>query len=239
VTEPASLRAHAAVPFMNPLGEAVIAGAIAALELAPGARVLETGCGAGAVLLAILEAHADATGVGVDPDGLALGRARRRAGGRAVQWIEATAQDAGLEPGSFDLVVNVASSHAHGGFPDALPALAALARPGGGLVLLGEGFWTRPPSPAFLDALGGATADELPAGVDALGAAARAAGLDVLDVREASTADWAAYEEGLAAEAERHDDEEARAYARRIRERRALPGGDMTMGFALLTLRRR
>ena len=238
MTESASLRAHAAVPFMNPLGEAVIAEAIAALELAPGARVVETGCGAGAVLLGILEAHADATGVGVDPDGLALGRARRRAGGRAVQWIEATAQDAGLEPGSFDLVVNVASSHAHGGFPDALPALAALARPGGGLVLLGEGFWTRPPSPAFLDALGGATADELPLGLPALLDVARAAGLEPIDVREAGVEDMTAYEEALAAEAERYDDAEAVAYARRIRARRALPDGATTMGFALLTLRR-
>src|SRR4051794_35829240 len=107
---------------MNPLGAAVIDGAIAALELAPGARVLETGCGAGAVLLRILEAHADATGVGVDPDGSALRLARERGGGRPVQWIEAAADEAGLEPGSFDLVVNVASSHAHGGFPGALSA---------------------------------------------------------------------------------------------------------------------
>jgi SAM-dependent methyltransferase len=242
VTVPASYRAHAAVPFMNPLGEAAVEGAIAALDLPDAAVVVETGCGAGTLLLRVLAAHAGARGVGVDPDPLALGRARAAAAttipGREVAWIEAPAEDADLEAGAFDLVVNVASSHAHGGFPAALDALHALARPGGGLVLLGEGFWKRPPSDTFLQALGGATADELPLGLQGLLDAAVAAGLQPVDVREAGAADWAAYEEGLAAAAERYDDEDAVAYARRIRERRALPDGATTMGFALLTLRR-
>jgi SAM-dependent methyltransferase len=241
VIEPASHRAHAAVPFMNPLSEEDVDGAIRALELPAGdARVVETGCGRAELLLRVLEAHPDARGVGVDPDPFALGQARRageeRVPGRELQLIEARAAEAGLAPGAYDLVINVASSHAHGGFPDALAALAALARPDGGLVLLGEGYWTRPPSEAFLAALGGATADELPLGLDGLIGAARAAGLEPLDVREASIADWAAYEEGLAAEAERYADEDAVTYARRIRERRALPDGETTLGFALLTL---
>ena len=238
----ASVRAHAAVPFMNPLGEAAVDGAIAALPLAPGARVVETGCGAAELLLRILEAHPQVTGTGVDPDAdsLALARAAAaaRVPGREPELIAAPAAEAGLAPGSFDLVVNVAASHAHGGFPEALDELAALARPGGGLVLLGEGFWTREPSAAFLESLGGATVDELPLGVEALIAAARAAGLEPVAVAEASEADFAAYEEGLAAEAERYDDQDARGYAQGIRERRALPDGATTLGFALLTLRR-
>jgi SAM-dependent methyltransferase len=246
VTKPASYRAHAAVPFMNPLSEAAVDQAIAVLEL-PGGEgegpvVVETGCGGGELLLRVLEAHPGARGVGVDPDPFALTRAREgaaaRVAGREVTWIEARAEDAGLEAGAFDLVVNVASSHAHGGFPDALQAVCALARPDGGLVLLGEGFWTRPPSDEYLEALGGATADELPLGLHGLVEAARAAGLEPIDIREAGVEDWAAYEEGLAGEAERYDDPEAAAYARRIRERRALPDGATTMGFALLSLRR-
>jgi len=243
VTEPASFRAHAAVPFMNPMGEGDVDEAIAGLELpSAGARVLETGCGGAELLLRILEVHDQAVGVGVDPDPFALRRARAAAAarvpGREPELVEAEAEAAALAPGSFDLVVNVASSHAHGGFPDALAALAALARPDGGIVLLGEAFWTRPPSPAFLEALGGASADELPLGLDGLLAAVRAAGLEPTEVRAASVADWAAYEEGLAAEAERYEDDDAVAYARRIRERRALPDGGTTFGFALLTLRR-
>ncbi|WP_445149158.1 class I SAM-dependent methyltransferase [Baekduia sp. Peel2402] len=237
MTESASLRAHAAVPFMNPLSEADVDGAIAGLELPAGARVVETGCGAAVLLRRVLAAHPGASGVGVDPDGEALARAR--AAGVDAELIEARAQDAGLREGAFDLVVNVAASHAHGGFPDALRELRALARPHGGLVLFGEGFWAREPSPAFLDALGGATADELPLGLDALLDAARAAGLaPVAPPRVASAADWAAYEDGLAAEAERYDDAEARDYAARIRARHALPYGRDTFGFALLVLQR-
>jgi SAM-dependent methyltransferase len=228
---------------MNPMGEGDVDEAIAGLELpSAGARVVETGCGGAELLLRVLEVHDQAVGVGVDPDPFALRRARAAAAarvpGREPELIEAEAEAAGLAPGSFDLVVNVAASHAHGGFPDALAALAALARPDGGIVLLGEGFWTRPPSPAFLDALGGGSADELPLGLDGLFAAVRAAGLEPTEVRAASVADWAAYEEGLAAEAERYEDDDAVAYARRIRERRALPDGGTTFGFALLTLRR-
>ncbi len=228
--------------MMNPMGEADVDRAIAALALAPGARVVETGCGAGEVLLRVLEAHPGATGLGVDPDADALDRMRvaaaRRVPGREPEVVQAAADAAGLEAGGFDLVVNVAASHAHGGFPDALAELAALARPDGGVVLLGEAYWTRAPSPEFLEALGGATADELPLGLDALQDAARAAGLEALAVAACTEADFAAYEEGLAAEAERYDDAEAVAYAGRIRERRALPGGASTLGFALLTLRR-
>ena len=241
MTDSASIRAHAAVPFMNPFSEADVDAAIAALPLPAGARVVETGCGAAAVLLRVLAAHPGARGTGVDPDAAALARARAHGHERGidVELVEARAQDAGLAGGSYDLVVNVAASHAHGGFPDVLGALAALARPDGGLVLLGEGFWAAPPSEAFLDALGGATAGELPLGLDALLDAALDAGLrPIAPPRVATAADWAAYEDGLATEAERYDDAEAQRYAARIRARRALPDGRTTLGFALVILRR-
>jgi SAM-dependent methyltransferase len=237
----ASFLAHRELAFMNPMGEAATDAAIAALDLPPGARVVETGCGSAELLLRVLEAHPQATGLGVDPDrdGLAVAAAEaaRRIPGREPELVAATAEDAGLTPGAFDLVINVAASHAHGGFPDALGELRALARPGG-TILLGEGYWTTAPSPEFLEALGGATADELPLGAGALQDAVRGAGLEVEAISTASTADVAAYEEGLAAAAERLPGDDAAAYARRIRERRALPGGTTTFGFALLTLRR-
>jgi SAM-dependent methyltransferase len=237
-----SVLAHAGLPFMSPLPERGVDTAIAALELPAGARVLETGCGSAEILLRVLERHPTATGLGVDQDPDALARARtaaaQRVPGRELELIEAPADEADLPAGAFDLVVNVAASHAHGGFPAALPVLAGLARPGG-TVLLGEGFWTRPPSPAFLDALGGATADELPLGLEALVSAARASGLEpAAEPIVAGPSDLAAYEEGLAANAEALDTPEGDAYARRIRERRALPDGATTFGFALLTLRR-
>jgi SAM-dependent methyltransferase len=235
----ASVAAHDGLPFANPLAEADVDAAIGALDPPPGALVLETGCGGAELLIRVLERHPSARGLGVDPDPGWLERARaaarERLPGRDVAFVAATAAGAGLEPGGYDVVVNVASSHAHGGFPAALGELRTLVRDGGS-VLLGEGFWAREPSAAFLDALGGATPDEL-GSYDELLAAARAAGFDVAFEARASEADWARYEEGLAERAERAGGAEAAEYARRIRERRALPGGTDTLGFALLVLR--
>jgi hypothetical protein len=139
-------------------------------------------------------------------------------------------------------VACVASSHAIGAWDEALRGLAGLARPGG-LGLVGEGFWRRPPGAGYLERLGGASADELPAGLDALEAGARAAGWEVLAAAVASDRDWAAYEETLIANGEaelarRGSDPDLRAWIDAARARRDGEGGRDTMGFALLTLRR-
>jgi hypothetical protein len=63
-------------------------------------------------------------------------------------------------------------------------------------------------------------------------------GFEIVHESLASDGDWARYEETAAANAERHGGPESLAYARRIRERRALPGGTDTLGFALFVLRR-
>jgi SAM-dependent methyltransferase len=232
--------AHEGLPFANPLSEADVERGIAALDLPHGASVVETGCGSAELLVRVLEAYPSAVGVGVDPDADWLARARANAEaripGRKVEFVHATADDAGLRPGSFDAVVNVAASHAHGGYPAALPALAALVRPGG-VVLIGEGFWAREPSPAFLEALGGATPDELGT-LDELIGHARSAGLEPVFQAVASEADWARYEETLVRNAETRGEEESLAYARVIRDRRELPDGTSTLGFALLAMRR-
>ena len=63
-----------------------------------------------------------------------------------------------------------------------------------------------------------------------------AAGLEPLERVIASPEDWKAYEERLVTHAEALGTAEGRDYAKRIRRRRALPGGTSTLGFALLTL---
>jgi hypothetical protein len=67
--------------------------------------------------------------------------------------------------------------------------------------------------------------------------ATRATGFEILRESLASHDYWARYEETLAANAERHGGPDSLAYARRIRERRALPGGTDTLGFGLFVLR--
>ena len=202
--------------------------AIRWLPLPPEPVILDTGCGNGEMLVRALRAYPRARGVGVDLDADAIAEARERGAGLPVRF---EVQDAATVSGTFDAVINVGSSHAHGGFPGALAALRALAP----VVLYGEGFWSRRPSAEFLDALGGATVDEL-ADLDGLHAAVLDAGFDVVHESIASDRDWANYEGTLAANAEHDGGREALAYARRIRERRALPQGTTTLGFSLLVL---
>ena len=58
--------------------------------------------------------------------------------------------------------------------------------------MIADGFWSRPPDPAFLAALG-ATEDELPSFEGLLGTCT-AAGLDPVWVATSSPADWERYE---------------------------------------------
>jgi SAM-dependent methyltransferase len=232
----ASNIAHRGLPFANPMREADVDRALGALGLASGALVLDTGCGAGEMLLRALAHDPTWRGLGVDldPDAIADARAAaaERLPGRDVRF---EVRDAAEVTGRHDAVINVGSSHVHGGYPAALRALRGLVADGG-TVVLGEGYWRAPPSPAFLTALGGATEDEL----DTLGGLRTAvldAGFEIRSLTEAGEGDWAAYEETLAANAEADGGAETAAYARRIRERRALPDGASTLGFALLVLR--
>jgi SAM-dependent methyltransferase len=225
----ASRIAHAGLAFAQPMSETAVDAAIVALPIAGEALVLDTGCGSGEILLRTLRTHAPARGLGLDLDADAIAEARRRAGDLPAQF---EIGDAAAIEGSFDAVINVGSSHAHGGFPLALAALRALAP----VALYGEGFWKRPPAEDFLAALGGATADEL-SDLNGLRGAIRKAGFDIQYESFASDDDWAQYEETLAANAERHGSQDALAYAQRIRQRRVLPHGTDTLGFALLVLR--
>jgi SAM-dependent methyltransferase len=225
----ASHIAHTGLPFANPMSERAVDAAIAALPLPSEPLILDTGCGGGEILVRTLQRRPGARGVGVDLDADALADARRRADGLPAAF---EARDAASVEGGFDAVINVAASHVLGGFPGALSAVRRLAP----VALFGEGFWRHPPSDRFLEALGGATSDEL-SELDRLRAAIGEAGFGIVHESIAGEDDWARYEETLAENAERHDAPDTRAYARRIRDRRALPDGTDTLGFALFALR--
>ncbi|HEY7633317.1 MAG TPA: class I SAM-dependent methyltransferase [Thermoleophilaceae bacterium] len=212
------------------MSEAAVDASIAALPLPVDASLVDTGCGSGEMLVRALTLHPGARGLGIDLDPDAIAEACRRAGDLPARFEVRDAS--GLE-GAFDAIINVGSSHVHGGFPAALTALCRLAP----VALYGEGFWLHAPANDFLAALGGATEDEL-ADLDGLRAAIRDAGFEICHEALASESEWASYEESLAATAERDGGPDSFAYARRIRERRALPGGTDTLGFGLFVLRR-
>ena len=221
--------AHGELPLYNPLSTADLDEAIALLDLAAGARVLDVACGTAEVLSRIA-ARWEVRATGYDTDAELIERARRR-----DPELEVLVAD---HPplGPFDLVVCIASSHALDGFPAALRRLGELTVPGG-QVLLGEGYWRREPTPEYLDALGGATRDEL-ADYPGLFAAAQDAGLTPLWSCVASERDWDRYEWTQVLNSERHDGEQLRERAAAARRRLTMPAGRETLGFALALLRR-
>jgi SAM-dependent methyltransferase len=231
----ASRIAHGELRLWNPLGEAALDALIGLLDLAPGARVLDVACGRGEVLRRVAERW-DVSGAGYDSDPALVEH--------APPGLDLEVRDS-PPAGPFDLVICIASSHALGGFPDALGVLRELTEPGGE-VLLGEGYWRQPPSDAYLSALGGASADELP-DYPGLMRAAKEAGLMPLHSSVASEADWDRYEWRLILNAERwaaaHPDDPGaelmRERAGRARERMTMPEGRETLGFALTLLARR
>jgi SAM-dependent methyltransferase len=113
-----------------------LAGFAAALELAPGVRLLDVACGSGGPTLRLAETTGCRTvGVDVHPDGVAAARAAARERGNPAEFHQA---DAGAElpfdAASFDAALCVdAINH----LPDRARFLAELARvlrPGGRLV---------------------------------------------------------------------------------------------------------
>src|SRR5919202_6154610 len=143
----ASELAHGDLALHNPLSLGRLDEVIALLDLPPHARVLDVGCGAGEALARVCERW-DAAGTGVDAHEPLVTRARRRA--PELDFHAADARTFPYDRGGYDVAMTIGSSHAFGGdFRYALGRLAELARPGG-QVLLGEGYWRRPPDAAYL-----------------------------------------------------------------------------------------
>jgi cyclopropane fatty-acyl-phospholipid synthase-like methyltransferase len=235
---------HGDRPFHDPLDPAVVDEVLAFASLGPGDRALDLGCGPGELLVRLAE-RTGCGGLGVDLAAAQIDEARRRAATRAPQaGLEFVAGDAGAVEGEFALSACVGSTHALGGLDDALARMAQLTLPDGH-VLLGDGFWARDPTDEYLQALGGATRDELPDFAGLVRAGDRH-GLTAVHVRVASEADWDRYEWTLIANGERflaeHADapeaDELRAWVGAARDRITAPGGRGTMGFALVLLRR-
>ena len=236
--------------FHGPLSQARAARLTERLTRNHPGTVLDIGCGWGELMLRILAAAPDATGVGidVDDDDLARGRAAAQARGLANRVTFACESGIGTTRGPADLVLCVGASQAvsdvqpPGHIAATLTALSRLVTPGG-RVLFGDGFWQRPPTEAELAAMWpGTTAGELP-DLAQIADLAVAAGFRPAWIETATEAEWEEFESGYQADEEEwlaaHPDHpEAAEIRQRLDEHRSywLRGYRGLLGLAYLTL---
>jgi len=232
--------AHGDHLYLNPFGAEKMEQVIGVLGLAPPARVFEAGCGKGELLVRLVERYR-CSAVGLDVNPVFLEAAREKARGRVpgadLEFLQCEARTFTAEPESFDLAIVVGASHAYGDYAGTLAALEALV-PVGGRVLLGEGYWKRPPAAEYLQVLG-ASEGEL-ASREGTVARAVAMGFVPLYSTVSSDEEWDAYE-GLYHRtvldyvAAHPEDPDAEAMGERIRSWREayLKWGRETLGFSL------
>jgi SAM-dependent methyltransferase len=233
---------HADLEFNSPLSDTRVTQIMRTLQPLAGARVLDLGCGWAELLLRFAAAEPSVTAIGVDTDQEAIEHGRANAIARGldnrVKLHVADVSQWRAEPA--DVTICIGASHAWGGTAAALDALRQMLRPGG-RVLLGEGFWMRPPTDAAVAALDGTELGSLADLVDL----AVDHGLRPLAVAEASTDEWDAFESGYALAWERWllthpGDPEADQIRTQADEHRDhwLRGYRGILGFAYLTLAR-
>ncbi|MCK7622374.1 class I SAM-dependent methyltransferase [Streptomyces sp. RS10V-4] len=148
--------AHAGHPIKSPLDDASVRRLLDRGLPRGDERVLDLGCGTAEWLLRALATRPHVHAEGVDVSAAALAQARHAAAGlgvadRLVLHRLPAADFVSAEP--FDVVLSFGAAHAFGGL---LPTLAAARRhlAPGGRVLIGDGFWERPPSPEAIEMLG-------------------------------------------------------------------------------------
>jgi cyclopropane fatty-acyl-phospholipid synthase-like methyltransferase len=238
------------VSFHGPLSEARAAQLTERLTRNNPRTVLDIGCGWGELMLRILIGAPGTTGVGIDTDADDLARGRASARARGLDGLVTFAEESGVDTsrGPADVVLCVGSSHAlsdiepPGHTAAALAVLRRLVTPGG-RVLLGEGFWQRPPTTAELAAMWpGMTARDL-FDLAQIGDLAVQAGFRPAWIETASEQEWEEFESGYQADQEEwlaaHPDHPDAAEIRQgIDEHRSywLRGYRGLLGFAYLTL---
>jgi SAM-dependent methyltransferase len=229
--------AHTGLTILNPIGSEKLDAALERLELSPGARVLDVGCGK-AEALARLAERQGVSGIGVDPNPEFLRDAVRRHSALDLRLGEIGEQE--FAPHSLEAAICVGSTHAFGDYAGALASLHPLLRPGGS-ALIGEGYWKKHPEPEYRALLDAQESDF----TDLVGLASRAreAGYALRWSAVADDAEWDAYENTYAANVERFvrehpDDPDATEMTARIR--RWHDGyrkwGRDTLGFGLFVL---
>jgi cyclopropane fatty-acyl-phospholipid synthase-like methyltransferase len=243
VTDPSGFGSGIRLTFHGPLSTERADRLAADLAAARPADVADYGCGWGELLLRVLEAAPEATGVGIDIHGPDIARGRQNAEERGlsgrVSFVEGPATD---HASPADAVISCGAYQAFGTIPEALKALRGLVKPAGRL-LFGAEIWDRTPTDEQLANMWpGMTIDDclyLPGLVQA----ATAEGFRPLCIQTATRGEWEEFESGYAAGAEEwllanggHPEAEP-VRAKLDRHRSTwLRGHRDVLGFAYLTL---
>jgi SAM-dependent methyltransferase len=186
--------------FNAPLSSSRADALVASLSRQSPLMVLDVGCGWGEMLLRILSACDESTGVGVDRDAALLDRGRANALDRGISTRVSFVEDVvPVEGVSGDVVICVGADHAYGTQRDALRVLRGLVNPGGRL-LFGSGFWERIPSNVEAEAVG-LTPDSL-SDLAGLVDMALAEGFRPLFIQTANRDEWESFESGYLADTE-------------------------------------
>lgn len=188
--------AHRDHLFCSPLSEHSVDALLERLRLAPGARLLDVGCGKAHMLVRAARKYG-VNGIGIEPNADFLKAAPSQNG---VTLHPVKVQEVPLQSESFDAALCIGSTHAFGTFRDALSGLAALVASGGRLAI-GEGYWKQPPAPEYLEVLGG-TPEEFTSHEENM-RAGESLGLKLCFTTASSDAEWDAYEGLYAASVER------------------------------------
>ncbi len=189
--------AHAQHRFLSPIGEERVAwllGELACAGLPERADVIDVGCGKAELALQIAKRFR-ARVTAVDPNAAFLTVAAERAltlgVPNHVRLVRATADEAGVERGAFDLACCIGATHAFGGLERTIGGLRELARPRA-LLLIGECLWRRAPTAEFLSILGATERDHRSHADNREFLAAR--GLSLRTSWESSLEEWDSYE---------------------------------------------
>lgn len=105
------------------------------IEPLGGKRILDVGCGDGALTVRLAAEGADVTGLDADPCMLAAARARAKTSGTATTFVDGDIRSLPFADGSFDTVMAITVLCFVGDAERVVQEMARVLRPGGRLVL--------------------------------------------------------------------------------------------------------
>jgi len=178
----------AAIRFNAPLGRARVDELVEFVS-AHGHRVVDLGCGAGALVIELAARLPELEGHGVDLAPAVIERARAAATRSAVaDRVRFSVGDVVTDAEPADVAICIGSTHAFGSPEVALDAIRTF---GMTAAIVADGIWATEPTAEHVELFG-----ELPAGEDALAALARSAGWSVVEQSRSSIEEWDEFELG-------------------------------------------